>query len=55
VERRDDARWAGLAGQDPREILNGKTDFERQLNLDFRKTLGNFRMNLDMKIFPKLF
>jgi hypothetical protein len=49
----------GPVGPDPRKTLNGRMNFEFQLNLDFGKTLRNstrrFRWNLDMGIFPKFF
>jgi hypothetical protein len=45
----------GPVWPDPRKTLNGRMNFEFQLNLDFGKTLRNstrrFRWNLDMGIF----
>jgi hypothetical protein len=56
--------WAGLgrtrpAGPDPRRRFKWKLIFKFQEFLEFGKTLRNFtrryRMNLDMRIFPKIF
>jgi hypothetical protein len=54
--------WHGQAGPDGpvhREGFKMEIDFEFQMNLDFDKTLRNFtrgfRMNLDMRMFPKFF
>jgi hypothetical protein len=49
--------WAGWAG--PMIEFKWKFDFEFQMNSEFGRTLRNFtrrfKMNLDMRIFPKFF